>query len=200
MGEAEEERRVVPVVTALVPHVRVSVDTRHASVARAAVEAGATLVNDISASLWPVAAEAGVGWVTMHMQGEPRTMQSSPSYGDVVGEVRDYLVAAAEQARAAGVSEVWIDPGFGFGKTIEHNLSLLKHLDAFVATGLPVMVGTSRKMFLGRIVGGAPPSDRVEGSIATAVWAMQAGAGMVRAHDVRATVQARTILCEPVAA
>ena len=200
MGEDEEVRRVVPVVEALAPHVRISIDTRHASVAAAATEAGATLVNDISASLWPVAADAGVGWVAMHMKGEPRTMQDAPAYRDIVAEVRDYLVAAAEQARAAGVPEVWIDPGFGFGKTVEHNLSLLKHLDAFVDTELPVMIGTSRKMFLGRIAGGAPPSDRVEGSLATAIWAMHAGAVMVRVHDVRATVQARTILCEPVAA
>ena len=136
----------------------------------------------------------------MHMQGDPRTMQDDPRYGDVVAEVRAFLVAKAAAAREAGVEEVWIDPGIGFGKTTDHNLSLLRHLDQLVATGHPVVVGTSRKGFLGRLTAGAPAGDRLEASLATAVWAMAAGAGMVRAHDVAATVQAARIVGQEVAA
>lgn len=198
---AVERDRVVPVVEALVAAgVRCSVDTRHASVAEAALDAGATLLNDVSASLWEVAAAAGVPWVAMHMLGDPRTMQADPRYDDVVAEVRAFLVERAERALAAGVPEVWIDPGIGFGKTTEHNLSLLKHLDSLVATGHPVLVGTSRKGFLGRLTGGAPVDDRLEASLATAVWAIHAGAGMVRVHDVRETVHGLRLVAEEVAA
>jgi dihydropteroate synthase len=193
VDEAEESRRVVPVIEALAPHVRVSVDTRKAAVAHAAVDAGATLVNDVSATLWPVAAERGVGWVAMHMRGEPATMQHEPSYADVVGQVRTFLVERATAARDAGVEEVWVDPGIGFGKTTVHNLSLLRHLRALVDAGFPVLVGTSRKSFIGRITGGGgrpdPVDDRLEGSLATAAWALDQGAAMVRVHDVGATVQ-----------
>ena len=197
VDEAEERRRVVPVVSALAPHVRVSVDTRKATVAEAAVEAGATLVNDVSASLWPVAAGTGAGWVAMHMRGQPASMQDDPHYDDVVGEVRDFLVERADRASDAGVAEVWVDPGIGFGKTAAHNLLLLRHLRTLVRTGYPVLVGTSRKSFLGRLVpAGAstpatplPPDDRLEGSLATAAWAMDQGAAMVRVHDVRPTAQ-----------
>ncbi len=189
----EELRRVVPVVEALAPHTRVSIDTRKAEVAEAAIDAGATLVNDVSASLAPVARAAGprVGWVAMHMRGDPRTMQQDPTYADVVAEVRDFLV---ERASSAGVDEVWIDPGIGFGKTIEHNLALLARLDELVATGFPVAVGTSRKSFLGRLTGDAPPDDRLEASVATAAWALAQGAAMVRVHDVRPTVVAARLL------
>ena len=190
---AEERRRVVPVVEALASSVRVSVDTRKREVAEAAVEAGATLVNDVSASLQDVAAAAGVGWVAMHMRGEPRTMQEAPAYDDVVAEVRAFLVERAERARAAGVDEVWIDPGIGFGKTIDHNLALLRHLPELVDTGVPVMVGASRKSFLGRLTG-AGVDDRMEASLAVAVWAMSQGVGMVRVHDVKPTVQAARLL------
>jgi dihydropteroate synthase len=198
--EAEERRRVLPVVEALAPHVRVSVDTRKAGVAEAAIEAGATLVNDVSASLHEVAAAGGAGWVAMHMQGQPATMQDAPHYDDVVSEVRDFLVARAEAATAAGVKEVWIDPGIGFGKTLAHNLALLRHLRALVATGLPVVVGTSRKGFIGALTGDAPVDDRREGSLATATWALAQGAGMVRVHDVAPTVQAARLVAEPVVA
>ena len=199
VSEAEELRRVVDVVAALAPHVRVSVDTRKPAVARAAVAAGASLVNDVSASLWPVAAETGAGWVAMHMQGEPASMQVSPRYEDVVGEVRSFVLDRAEAARRAGVEEVWIDPGIGFGKTAEHNLTLLRHLSVLVATGFPVLVGTSRKSFLGRLTGPsedrpAPVEDRLEASIASAVWSMTQGAAMVRVHDVAATVQAARLV------
>ena len=190
----EERRRVVPVVEALAPHVRVSVDTRKPEVAEAAVAAGATLVNDVSAQLYDVAAAGHVGWVAMHMRGEPSTMQRDVRYDDVVGEVRDFLRTRAEKAVAAGVGEVWIDPGIGFGKTLEHNLSLLRHLDVLVATGFPVVVGTSRKSFIGRLTGNAAVDDRREGSLATAVWCMLAGARMVRVHDVRPTAQAAAIV------
>jgi dihydropteroate synthase len=194
VGEAEERRRVVPVIEALAPSVRVSVDTRSAVVAEAAVAAGATLVNDVSASLWPLAAEAGVGWVAMHMQGRPATMQADPHYEDVVAEVGAFLRDRADRAREAGVAEVWADPGIGFGKTLEHNLRLLRDLDRLVGGGAPVVVGTSRKRSLGQLTGGAPVDDRLEASVATAVWAADHGAAMVRVHDVAPTVQALALL------
>jgi dihydropteroate synthase len=211
----EEQRRVLPVVAALAPHVRVSIDTRHADTAEAAIEAGATLVNDVSASLSKVAAANGVGWVAMHMLGDPRTMQIDPVYDDVVADVRRFLVARADEAVAAGVDEVWIDPGFGFGKTLVHNLALLAHIDALVETGYPVLVGLSRKQFLGRLLAASdhrteepplpglaaplgtlepvPVDDRLEGSLATAAWAMGKGVQMVRAHDVAPTVRAAAL-------
>lgn len=200
--EPEELRRVLPVVEALAGEgLAVSIDTRKASVARAAVAAGATLINDVGAGLGHVAAELGVAWAAMHAQGEPATMQDHPSYHDVVREVRDELLARADAARAAGVPEVWIDPGIGFGKTQAHNLALLAHLDELVATGYPVLVGTSRKGFLGALLGRSDGSDapaaiddRIEGSLATATWAMACGARMVRAHDVRATAQAAQVI------
>ena len=214
---AEELRRVLPVVDALAADgIAVSIDTRKAAVAEAAVAAGARMVNDVSASLASVAAATGVAFVAMHMQGDPATMQDAPRYDDVVAEVRDYLVARAGAARDAGVADVWIDPGIGFGKTLDHNLALLAHLDALVATGFPVLVGTSRKGMLGTLAaraaaagagaGGdgapppAPPSDRLEGSLATAVWAQLAGAAMVRVHDVAATVRARDAVAREVVA
>lgn len=197
----EEVRRVVPVVEALAPHVRVSVDTRKAAVAEAAVAAGATLVNDVSATLHEVAAAGGVGWVAMHMQGDPVTMQRDPRYADVVAEVRAFLLDRAAAAVAAGVPEVWVDPGIGFGKTVAHNLSLLARIDELVAAGHPVVVGTSRKRFLGLLLaeadgvdGPTPPDDRVEGSVATAAWCYAAGVAMVRAHDVAATVTAAALV------
>jgi dihydropteroate synthase len=214
----EEQRRVLPVVSALAGHVRVSIDTRHRETAEAAIEGGATLVNDISASLWPVAAAHGVGWVALHMLGDPRTMQLEPSYRDVVEEVRRFLVARADEAVAGGVDEVWIDPGFGFGKQPEHNLALVANLHALVATGYPVLVGLSRKAFLGRLTAAsdarasvpalpglaAPltdegvrpsaPNDRIEASLALATWAMTQGVAMVRAHDVAPTVHAAALV------
>ncbi|MEZ5181800.1 MAG: dihydropteroate synthase [Acidimicrobiales bacterium] len=197
---ATERDRVVPVVEALAPHVRVSVDTTKPEVAAAAVAAGATLVNDVAASLGPVVADLDVGWLAMHRQGDPRTMQQQPTYGDVVAEVTAHLLARAAAARDAGVDEVWIDPGIGFGKTFAHNWELLGALGELGAHGFPVAVGTSRKLFLGDALaaadapaggaGPAPADDRLEGSVATAVLAARAGAGMVRVHDVAATVAA----------
>lgn len=197
----EEIRRVVPVIERLAAHGRVSVDTSKPEVARAAAAVGATLINDVSAQLWPVAAELGVGWVAMHMQGEPATMQLGPNYIDVVSEVCAFLDQRAAEAARAGVGEIWIDPGFGFGKTLEHNLALLAHLDRVVALGRPVLVGTSRKAMLGRILADSDgaaepvdPEDRLAGSIASEVWAMHLGASMIRAHDVKAAVQAARVV------
>jgi dihydropteroate synthase len=207
VGDIEECRRVVPVIHELARHVRVSVDTRHATVAEAAVAAGATLVNDVSASLGALTAAFGgrIGFVAMHMLGDPRTMQDDPRYDDVVADVRAFLVERAAAAAELGVEEVWIDPGIGFGKTLEHNLALLAHLDDLAATGFPVLVGTSRKRFLGTLLAtadGLPPGetvpvdDRLEGSVATAAWAMWHGARMIRAHDVRATVLVAEVVAQ----
>jgi dihydropteroate synthase len=195
----EELRRVLPVVEALSPHVRVSIDTTKADVATAAVGAGATLVNDVSAELWSVAAEHGVGWVAMHRQGTPADMQRSPHYGDVVDEVSSFLGQRAAAARAAGVNEVWIDPGIGFGKNVQHNLALLGAVDVLAELGYPVMVGTSRKSFLGVISplpngSPAPIDDRGPASLATATWALTGGASMIRVHDVAASVQAAALV------
>lgn len=181
------------------PCARVSVDTVKPRVAEAAVAAGATLVNDISATLWPVAAAHGVGWVAMHMRGTPATMQDDPRYDDVAAEVRSFLVARARDASAGGVDEVWVDPGIGFGKTTVQNLSLLRHLPELAAEGFPVVVGTSRKSFLGRLAPTAdgrpaPVEDRLAASLSTATWAMLGGAAMVRVHDVAASVQAATLV------
>jgi dihydropteroate synthase len=194
----EELRRVIPVVEALAADgVAVSIDTRHAPVAEAAVAAGALMINDVSATLGDVAAATGAAFVAMHMLGDPRTMQVDPSYDDVVRDVRDFLVERAEAARGAGAHEVWIDPGIGFGKTLDHNLDLLANLDVLVATGFPVVVGTSRKAMLGALAaradrtGVAPPAaDRLEGSIATATWSLLLGVAMVRVHEVATTVRA----------
>jgi dihydropteroate synthase len=214
----EECRRVLPVLDAVVAEtsgagVRLSIDTRNEATARAAVAAGATMLNDVSASLWPVAADLGVAWVAMHMAGDPRTMQREPRYGDVVAEVRTFLADRAAEALAAGVTEVWVDPGIGFGKTTAHNLDLLAQLDTIAELGLPVLVGTSRKRFTGELLArsdaagpglsglhaGSPVEpvavlDRIDASLATATWAMARGASMVRVHDVRASVQAATVV------
>jgi len=211
VDEAEEKRRILPVVSALAPSVRVSVDTRKMAVAEAAIEAGATMINDVSASLWPAAAAAGVAWIAMHMRGEPATMQVAPQYGDVVAEVVEFLTARAREAEAGGVGEIWVDPGIGFGKTMAHNLALLRNLEAVAAIGRPVAIGVSRKTFLGHLALGlaprcrpgqvpgqpAPVEERVAGSVAAAVWALAHGAAMVRAHDVAETAQAVRLLATP---
>jgi dihydropteroate synthase len=204
VDEKEEQRRVVPVIAELSRALRgssqrISVDTVKASVAEAAIGAGATMINDISATLASTAASSGAAWVAMHMQGVPGNMQEDPTYKDVVREVGSFLQRKAGDALEMGVSEVWVDPGIGFGKLVEHNLALLRHLDELVAWGLPVLVGTSRKSFIGRVAStrgldALPVSDRLEGSLATAVWAMTQGAAMVRVHDVAETVQAASLV------
>ena len=196
----EEERRVVPVVRGILearPGTAVSVDTYRASTAEAALDAGASIVNDVTAMsgdprMARVVAERGCPVVLMHMLGEPKTMQEDPRYGDVVAEVRDYLARKAEDAVSAGVDpgDVILDPGIGFGKTLEHNLKLLDRLDAIVELGFPVLVGTSRKGFLGKISGMENPKDRVFGTLATSVMAYERGATHFRVHDVRANREA----------
>jgi dihydropteroate synthase len=207
----EELARVVPVVERLATatNVPVSIDTTKSAVARAALEAGATAVNDVSAGrhdpeILNVTAEAGAGYVVMHMQGEPRTMQVDPRYDDVVAEVGDFLVERIDAARAAGIAsgEIAADPGVGFGKTVEHNLQLLAGLPALAErVQVPVMVGTSRKTFIGRLLGRAtgasedlPVDQREEGTLATVVWAVERGASIVRVHDVLPAVRAVRLL------
>lgn len=195
VAEAEELARVVPVISALAAHVRVSVDTTKVRVAEAALEAGASLLNDISASLAAVAGAAGAGWVAMHMRGAPACMQALADYDDVVAEVCEVLAERAEWGARLGVGEVWVDPGIGFAKSAQHNLLLLRHLGRLAEIGYPVLVGTSRKAFLGPLSSpaGQPPAgvgDRLEASLASAAWAVEQGATMVRVHDVAATVQA----------
>jgi dihydropteroate synthase len=192
----EELRRVVPVVERLAPAM-VSIDTRKAGVAEAALGAGARLVNDVSAfrhdpAMAEVVATAGAGCCLMHMLGDdPRTMQKDPVYEDVVSDVKAFLEERLSFAVSEGVPEekVWLDPGIGFGKTIEHNLELLRRLDEIVALGRPVVVGTSRKSFLGRLTG-RPEREREAATIATNVIALERGASVFRVHDVRANVDA----------
>jgi dihydropteroate synthase len=199
--EADEIDRVVPLVQAIRAEsaIPVSIDTMKPAVARAAVAAGAAMWNDVTAlrhapDSLAVAAELGCRVVLMHMQGEPQTMQAEPHYDDVVAEVAAFLTARAEAAMAAGVARenIWLDPGVGFGKhMIRHNLPLLAGLEAIVALGFPVLLGVSRKAFIGAVDGGGVPAgERLGGSIAGAIWGAQAGVAAVRVHDVRETVQA----------
>ncbi|HXF32760.1 MAG TPA: dihydropteroate synthase [Solirubrobacterales bacterium] len=196
----EELRRAVPVVAGLAEvGVEISVDTSKAPVAAAALDVGATIVNDVTAlrgdpEMAGLVAERGAGVVLMHMAGDPRTMQVNPEYGDVVTEVRDFLAARLTAAVAAGIDEsrIWLDPGIGFGKTAEHNFELLRGLDRLVALGRPILVGTSRKSFLGR-ADGSEPDDRLGGTIATSILAAAAGASVLRVHDVSEMSQALTM-------
>ena len=197
----EETRRVQPVVERLVAagH-RVSIDTTKASVARSALDAGATIVNDVSAfrfdpGLVDLVAERGAGCCLMHMLGEPRTMQEDPRYDDVVDDVKSFLEERLSFAVARGVPEegVWLDPGIGFGKTVSHNLELLRRLEEIVAIGRPVVVGTSRKSFLGKLTGGRPEAERLPGTIATNVIAFERGATVFRVHDVAEVVDALAV-------
>jgi len=194
----EELARVVPVIEAIATRldVPVSVDTSKPEVMRAAVAAGAGLINDVRALQEPgaleAAAELGVPLCLMHMQGQPRTMQDAPRYGDVVAEVRDFLLERATVCEAVGIprERILLDPGFGFGKTLEHNLRLLASVDRLVATGYPVLVGMSRKSMIGQILEGAPVEERLHGSVAAALIAAMKGARILRVHDVKPTVDA----------
>lgn len=197
----EELQRVLPVIARLAPQLRVpiSIDTRHAEVMRAAVAAGAGLINDVAAlresGALEAAADLGVPVVLMHMQGEPATMQERPHYGDVVAEVMRFLehrIAACEQVGIAR-NRLLIDPGFGFGKTVAHNLDLLRGLPRLASLGVPLLVGLSRKSLIGAITG-APVGDRLGGSIALAMLAAERGARLLRVHDVEHTTQALTVL------
>ena len=192
----EELRRVVPVIAALARQVAVplAVDTRRSAVAQAALAAGATIVNDVSAlgdpEMAAVVREAGAGVVLMHMRGTPAEMQRDPRYEDVVAEVRAFLAARMAAAVAAGIGrgQIMIDPGIGFGKTTAHNLALLGALEQFAELA-PVLVGASRKRFIGEITG-APVEDRLAGSLTVAIWSLLRGAAVLRVHDVAATCAA----------
>ncbi|MFN2612887.1 MAG: dihydropteroate synthase [Solirubrobacterales bacterium] len=191
VGAEEECRRILPVIGTLAGEggPPVSVDTSKAAVAAAAIDAGATIVNDVTAlsdpEMAPLCAERGVELVLMHMQGRPRTMQEHPSYGDVVEDVRAFLAERVELAVAAGVllEKVWVDPGIGFGKTVEHNIQLVRRLRELLSLGRPLLIGTSRKSFLGKITG-APVGDRLGATIASCVLAAANGADALRVHDV----------------
>src|SRR4051812_14298811 len=204
----EEARRVVGVIERLRDAgAQLSIDTTKAAVAQAALAAGATLVNDISAlrfdpELATVCADAGCDVCLMHMLGEPRTMQKDPRYDDVVGEVAAFLEARLAFATAAGVAEerILLDPGIGFGKTVEHNLTLLRRLDAIAAPGRPVVGGTSRKSFLGKLTGRPQARERAAGTVATNVLALERGAAVFRVHDVAANVEALTVATATLAA
>ncbi len=201
--ETEEIARVIPVIEGLRARWPgpISIDTMKPAVARAAVAAGATMWNDVTALGFApdspaTAAELGCDVVLMHMRGEPRTMQADPQYGDVVEEVADWLVARAEAAMAAGVGRdrIWLDPGIGFGKTAAHNLALTAQLDRLAATGFPVLYGASRKRVIQTIDPTAiEPDDRLGGSLALALEAARRGAAILRVHDVRETVQALAV-------
>jgi dihydropteroate synthase len=201
---AEEElRRVVPVVRGLAPleehECLVSVDTSKARVAAAAVDAGAAIVNDVTAlrgdgEMAVLCAERDVTVVLMHMRGDPRTMQDDPRYDDVVAEVKSFLVERVEAATASGIAEerIWLDPGIGFGKTAAHNLELLRRLGELRDLGRPLVIGTSRKSFIGKVDGFAA-SERLGGTIASSVLAAAEGAEVLRVHDVAEMRQALTV-------
>ena len=201
VGEQEELRRVLDVVGGLAAGgLAVSVDTSKAAVARRALEAGAVYVNDVTAfrqdaGMAGVVAAAGCRCCLMHMRGAPRTMQEDPRYEDVVDDVKAFLLERATGAVAAGVAEerIEVDPGIGFGKTAAHNLQLLRRLDEIVALGFPVVLGTSRKAFLGTLTGRADPQERVAATVATAVLGLQAGARVFRVHDVAAVRDALVV-------
>jgi dihydropteroate synthase len=200
VSEAEEADRVLPVLDALADApVPVSIDTRRPGLMRIALERGASMINDIQALAGPGALAAVGGsdcaLCLMHMQGEPQTMQVAPQYADVVREVEDFLMQRVAACEAAGVERdrLVIDPGFGFGKTYQHNLQLLRALPALATHGLPVLAGLSRKALLGRITG-RPAGDRLAGSIALALLALQRGAAILRVHDVAATRDALLVL------
>ena len=203
VSQEEEIRRVVPVIERILstrPEAVISIDTYRSGTATAALEAGASLVNDVTAlrgdpRMASVIQEAGCQVILMHMQGEPKSMQKEPHYEDVVREVRDFLAERAEYAVAAGVrpENIIVDPGIGFGKNLEHNLALLRNLDAIVDLGFPVLIGASRKRFIERITSVQEAKDRVSGTVATTVLAYERGATFFRVHDVRANREALAI-------
>jgi dihydropteroate synthase len=199
--EDEERARVVPVIAALRDTgAQLSVDTMKLAVARDAIEAGATYVNDVTAfrhdpALAGLVAERGCDCCLMHMLGDPRTMQVDPRYDDVVSEVKAFLEERAAFAIGEGIAEerIMIDPGIGFGKTVAHNLELLRRLDEIAALGFTVLLGTSRKGFLGKLVGREDPHERVAATVATNVLGLERGATVFRVHDVAATADALTV-------
>jgi dihydropteroate synthase len=193
----EEQRRVIPVIEQLVKHlptVPISIDTRKSVVAAAALDAGATIVNDVSAGSDPemfgLARERDAAIVLMHMKGDPKTMQEAPYYEDVVAEVHEYLREQIEAAEFAGIEpeRIAVDPGIGFGKNLDHNLELIHHIDAFGDLGRPLLVGPSRKRFIGTLLD-LPEDERVEGTAAAVAWMAARGAHVVRVHDVKEIVR-----------
>jgi dihydropteroate synthase len=194
----EELERVHPVIQRLAqlhPAVPISIDTRKADVAAEALDAGATIVNDVSGgadpAMFDVVRDREAAVVLMHMQGDPTTMQEAPHYDDVVGEVHEYLRQRIEAAELAGIDpeRIAVDPGIGFGKDLDHNLELMHGVDAFLDLGRPVVIGPSRKKFIGTILD-LPEEERVEGTVGAVVWMVARGAHLVRVHDVREVVRA----------
>lgn len=202
VSQAEEIDRVCPVIEAIVRNtpVPVSVDTYRPATAKAAMDAGASIINDISGMSFDtdmpcVAAKTGAAVVLMHMKGTPQDMQADPRYGDLVGEVAAFLRDAAKRAEAAGVphDRIMLDVGIGFGKTLEHNLELIRRHSEFLALGYPLVLGVSRKAFIGRLTGGAEPGDRLEGTLAASVLGIAGGACIIRVHDVKAAKRAAQV-------
>jgi dihydropteroate synthase len=197
----EELDRVLPLIEGIRGRfpTPISIDTSKPEVMQAAVAAGASMINDVYALRRPgalqAAAAAGTALCLMHMQGEPRTMQKEPRYADVTQEVKEFLEDRAQAALDAGIPRdcIVLDPGFGFGKNLEHNLTLLRRLPELAALGHPILVGLSRKSMIGTLLGGKPMEERVQGSVAAAVIAVQNGASIVRVHDVAPTVEALKI-------
>lgn len=199
VSETEELRRVIPVIETLAQRVNVpiSIDTIKPAVASAALAAGASIVNDVCANraqdaMWHVVADASAGYICMHMQGTPKTMQANPVYSDVVSEVNDFFRQRLQRLKQCGVEpeQVVLDVGIGFGKTAEHNLQLLAGLRSFTKLERPLLLGVSRKSFIGKVVNAGSPESRAAGSLACACLAVAAGVQMIRAHDVAETVQA----------
>lgn len=195
----EELQRVIPVIKALseCSDVPISIDTRKVEVARQAVGVGATIINDVEAnreedSMWDLVAETGVGYIAMHMQGQPGTMQQNPIYGDVVADIRSFFRQTMERIEACGVKkeQVMLDVGIGFGKTLDHNLALLRSLDTFRDLGRPLLLGVSRKSMFGKLLDVEHPKDRMPAGLACACWAFEKGVAVIRTHDVSETVQA----------
>jgi dihydropteroate synthase len=202
IGVDEELRRVIPVIAALASKVRapLSIDTRNAEVMRRAADAGARIINDVAAlghdpAALRVAAGTGLPVVLMHAQGDPRTMQLAPRYDDVVLDVYDWLDGRIAACEAAGIprARIVVDPGIGFGKTVDHNLALIARLSILHGLGCPILLGASRKSFIGRLSGGAPADQRMPGSVAAALLGAAQGAQILRVHDVAATRQALAV-------
>lgn len=199
VSEDEELRRVIPVIERLAAggRIPISIDTMKPAVARAALAAGASIVNDVAANrsdagMWQVVAEAGAGYVLMHMQGTPQTMQQAPNYQDVVDDLDRFFGERLLRLAQSGVEadRVVLDVGIGFGKTVEHNLQLLARLDSFRKWNRPLLLGASRKSFIPQVAGEAATTERLSGSLACACWAVPLGVNIVRTHDVAATRQA----------
>ncbi len=187
----EELRRVIPIIEALAKEITapISIDTYKPQVAKTALQAGAKMLNDITGFKNPdmiaVAAEFQVPVVVMHMQGEPKSMQENPTYTNVIEDIKNFFVERIQALKAAGVKDIILDPGIGFGKTLEHNLNILKHLEEFTTLGCPILVGPSRKSFIGKITG-LPVEERLEGTLGAVAVSVMNGASIVRVHDVKA--------------